>query len=83
MGPKEIMTEREVGGDGHSHDHDQDLDLGPDPGQEVKVCLSLEVRGMAIHHRDGKNDGQMTTGEVPEEMIDTKEMTQKNRLLRV
>ncbi|KAJ6653629.1 hypothetical protein lerEdw1_009005 [Lerista edwardsae] len=65
-GQEETMTEREVGGDGHG----RGLGRGPDPGQEAKALRTLEMRGMAIRLLDGKNGGQMTTGEVPKEMTD-------------
>lgn len=71
------MKEGEVGEDGHSHD--QDLDPGPDLGQEVKGLHSPEMRGMVIHHLDGRKDGQMIIGEAPEEMIDTKKVNSRNK----
>lgn len=74
---EEIVKEKEEigGGLGHGHDLGQDHDLG----QEIKVLHSLEMRGTVIH-LDGKTDGQMTAGGVPEEMIDTEEMIKRNRM---
>lgn len=80
-GKTKILTEREreVGEDGHNHVHD--LDPDPDPDLGTKASHSLEMRGTAIHLLDGKNGGQMTVGEVLEEMIGTEEMN-KISLLR-
>lgn len=74
---EEVVTEKEEigGGLGHGHDLGQDHDLG----QEIKVLHSLEMRGTVIH-LDGKRDGPMTTGGVPEEMIDTEEAIKRNRM---
>lgn len=72
---EEIVTEEIGGGLGHGHDLDQDHDLG----LEIKVHHSLEMRGKVIH-LDGKRDGQMTAGRVPEEMIDTGEVIKRNRM---
>lgn len=74
---EEIVTEKEEigGGLGQSHALDQDHDLG----LEIKVLHSLEMRGKVIH-LDGKRDGQMTAGGVPEEMIDTGEVMKRNRM---
>lgn len=74
---EEIVTEKEeVGGRlGHGHDLGQDHDLG----QEIEVLHSLEMRGTVIH-LDGKRDGQMKAGGVPEEMIDTEEVSKRNRM---
>ena len=74
---EEIVTEKEEigGGLGHGQDLGQDHDLG----QEIKVLHPLELRGTVIH-LDGKRDGQMTAGGVPEEMIDTEEAIKKNRM---
>lgn len=74
---EEIVTEKEEigGGLGHGHDLDQDHDLG----LEIKVHHSLEMRGKVIR-LDGKRDGQMTAGGVPEEMIDTGEVIKRNRM---
>lgn len=73
-GSDEIMTEREVGEDGHSHAQDLGLDPDPDPDQGTKASHFLEMREMAIRLLDGKSGGQMTIGEAPGEMIGTKEM---------
>lgn len=74
---EEIVTEKEEIGGGLGHGHD--LGRGPDLGQEIKALHSLEMRGTVIH-LDGRTDGQMTAGGVPEEMIDTEEVIKRNRM---
>lgn len=74
---EEIVIEREEIGDGLGPGHD--LGRGRDPGQEIKGFHPLEMRGMVIH-LDGKRDGQMTAGGVPEETIDTEEVIKRNRM---
>lgn len=74
---EEIVTEKEEigGGLGHSRALDQDHD----PGLEIKVLHTLEVRGK-VTHLDGKRDGQMTAGGVLEEMTDTGEVIKRNKM---